>query len=45
MVIPYVVGVALVVLVVRWLAVWSKNRAYNADMERRIRNRSDLHRL
>lgn len=45
MVIPYVVAAAVVALAIRWIAVWSKNRLHNADMERRIRNRQDLHRL
>jgi hypothetical protein len=45
MVIPYVIGGAVVVLAIRWLAVWSQRRLHNAEMERRIRNRQDLHRL
>ncbi len=45
MVIPYIIAGAVAALVLRWLAVWARNRAYNLDMERRIRNRQDLHRL
>jgi hypothetical protein len=43
--IPYIVGLAVAALGVRWLWLYTKNRAYNLALERRIRNRQDLHRL
>lgn len=44
MVIPWIVGGAGLVLVARWGWQWLKRRSRDAEMERRIRNRLDLHR-
>lgn len=45
MVIPWIIGGAVAVLLVRWVYVYLKRRSYDRALEHRIRNRQDLHKL
>lgn len=45
MVIPWVIGIAVIVLVARWAFLSMQSKARDRAMEYRIRHRHDLHRL